>query len=267
MDKALAIGLAVSLGIGSMAVINVPRADDGRSEAGSIDGLIEDFEHPLFGGDLSDTPGGPNPSRDVAAWSAQQATGRPDTPDPGDIATAWASQTPDGQNEWLELTYRQAVRPVAVVVFETYSPGALSQIEFFDDDGQTMTVWGDDPHPVPAAKRVLVAPVVSGFATDRIRLHLLSPQVPGWNEIDAVGLLDESGRMHWAVRATASSSWADSQPDPMTAPPEVELIRQRLELWEAELEQTRREFASRLDELQSEYQDLRRECERLTDAP
>ena len=34
--------------------------------------------------------------------------------------------------------------------------------------------------------------------------HIDSPSVPGWNEIDAVGLHDKNKKMHWAVAAEAS---------------------------------------------------------------
>ena len=32
--------------------------------------------------------------------------------------------------------------------------------------------------------------------------------MPGWNEIDAVGVLDEAGKMHWPISASASSNYA-----------------------------------------------------------
>ncbi len=64
--------------------------------------------------------------RDVASPAGQkspyhpnQAAGPPDTPGPGDQATAWASGTPDGQAEWLELEYAEAVVPSALKVYET----------------------------------------------------------------------------------------------------------------------------------------------------
>jgi hypothetical protein len=38
-----------------------------------------------------------------------------------DLVTAWDSATPDGQDEWLLLV------PTAVLVHETYNPGALER--------------------------------------------------------------------------------------------------------------------------------------------
>jgi len=40
-----------------------------------------------------------------------------------------------------------------------------------------------------------------------VKLALASAAVPGWNEIDAVGILDSQGKVHWAKAATGSSSY------------------------------------------------------------
>lgn len=63
---------------------------------------------------------------DRANWSAAQVIGEPDTPAYGDIGSAWASSTQAGQTEWLLLTYKEPVVPVAVVIHETYNPEAVS---------------------------------------------------------------------------------------------------------------------------------------------
>ena len=53
------------------------------------------------------------------AWGTEQACGPPDTVGFGDRQTAWASATADGEDEWLELTFAHAVKPVAIHVVET----------------------------------------------------------------------------------------------------------------------------------------------------
>ena len=42
-------------------------------------------------------------------------------------------------------------------------------------------------------------------------MYFKSPDVGGWNEIDAVGLLDIQGQTHWATAAKASSTFADNR--------------------------------------------------------
>jgi hypothetical protein len=158
------------------------------------------------------------------AWGPEQATGAPDTwPKSGDIGTAWASKTPDGQREWLELKYDSPIRPIAVLVYETYNPGALDRVTCYDAAGSEVELWaGADPTPVGKDRGISVIPVQPVAEFSRIRLYLDSPKVAGWNEIDAVGLLDESGQVHWATSATASSTYAE-----MSDRPAVDILRLR----------------------------------------
>jgi len=144
-------------------------------------------------------------------WGPEQATGAPNTwPNAGDLGTAWASQTPDGQREWLELTYDAPIRPAAVLIYETYNPGAVDRITGYDAAGKEIELWsGADPTPAGSEKGISVIPLHPAFDLKRIRVYLDSPRVAGWNEIDAVGLLDAAGTTHWAASATASSSYAD----------------------------------------------------------
>ncbi|HEY2584517.1 MAG TPA: hypothetical protein VGI81_01985 [Tepidisphaeraceae bacterium] len=154
------------------------------------------------------SPGNPRAPR---PWGPEQATGAPDTwPNAGDLTTAWASATPDGQREWLELTYDAPIRPAAVLIYETYNPGAVDRITGYDPNGREAELWsGADPTPPGKDKGISVIPLHPDFDVSRIRVYLDSPRVPGWNEIDAVGLVDTTGKTHWATAATASSTYAD----------------------------------------------------------
>src|SRR5688572_24719696 len=80
-------------------------------------------------------------------WGPEQATGAPNTAVAGDHETAWASATPDGQDEWLLLDYGDPVKQVnAVLVHETYNPGAVNRITAVDDGGRETELWkGVDP--------------------------------------------------------------------------------------------------------------------------
>lgn len=147
------------------------------------------------------------------SWGSEQATGAPDTKGAGDMVTAWASGTQDGQPEWLELTYEVAIKPVEVHVVETYNPGALFQVTALTPSGMEAVLWkGADPTrpDVAEGRGTSVVKVRAAVKTNRIRIHLASDKVPGWNEIDAVGIKDETGKIHWAKSATASSEYAGS---------------------------------------------------------
>lgn len=143
------------------------------------------------------------------AWHPMQATGPPDTPVWGDIYSAWASLNPDDQEEWLQLEYEMPIEAVAITIYETYAPGALSRVEGITEDDRKIEIWrGIDPTPPTSSIGVSRIAVNPPAPLKSVRLHLASPQIPNWNEIDAVGLVDADGREHWAVRATASTTYA-----------------------------------------------------------
>jgi hypothetical protein len=149
--------------------------------------------------------------RDKRGWGPEQATGPPDTPGAGDLVTAWASLTPDGQDEWLMLEYDRPAVPAAVLVHETYNPGAVRRVTVFRLDGEEVEAWkGADPTPVGAARGVSEILVRVPFKTNRVKIYLDSKGVPGWNEIDAVGLRDTADQVQWASAAAASSTFADA---------------------------------------------------------
>ncbi len=145
------------------------------------------------------------------SWGPEQATGKPDTPGAGDIETAWASATEDGQDEWLELEYAEAVEPEQIIIHETFNPGAVYMVTAYTRTGMEALLWhGEDPTRTGLPRGVSEINVTNSVKTNRIRVHLKSSEVPGWNEIDAVGIKDTAGDVHWAVKAKASSTYAEN---------------------------------------------------------
>ncbi len=152
-----------------------------------------------------------NPFKERPDWGADQATGPPDTPRAGDLRTAWASLTADGQQEWLVLEYLETVKPAEIQVYESHNPGAISKITVFDPGGKEVEIEKPSPKGKAIDGGVVVSkfPVKVDFPVRRVKLYLDSPEIKGWNEIDAVGLVDAQGRTHWAAKAEASSTFAD----------------------------------------------------------
>ncbi|MEO1970405.1 MAG: hypothetical protein ABGX07_02560 [Pirellulaceae bacterium] len=142
-------------------------------------------------------------------WGTKQATGPPNTAAAGDFQTAWASLSPDGQDEWLELTYQDTVLPKKVEIHETFNPGAVYKITVFDGKEEAVAWEGKDPTPANRQKAVSTIDLTTEVKTNRIRIYLKSKAIAGWNEIDAVGLVDAGGKRQWAEGATASSTFAD----------------------------------------------------------
>jgi len=146
------------------------------------------------------------------SWSPEQAIGPPNTTTAGDKPTAWATATQDAPGEWLELTYAKRIKPKIIEIHESYNPGAVVKVTAFDAAGKEHAIWqGADPTPVTAKSGISKLPVALKFKTDRIRIYLASEKVPGWNEIDAVGVGYSWGRMLWAEKASASSSYGSGR--------------------------------------------------------
>jgi hypothetical protein len=219
----LAVGLAATVLVawGAAATARVP----GRTlqSMSRIDGSVR------WGISIEQMPAGvriDSQREGSLAWSPQQATGQPDMPSPGDKQTAWASLGPDDRDEWLELTYAAPVITSAIHVHETDSPGAVSKVTSVDGAGKETIIWqGVDPTPIGQPGGVSVLRLREPARVGRIRIYLDSRRVAGWNEIDAVGLQDAQGKLHWARYASASSTYAKwgrgtaSQPNPQAILP------------------------------------------------
>jgi len=164
---------------------------------------LEEFV-PLRGGRVA---GGEPRKR---SWGPEQATGAPDAPNAsGDSSSAWASLSADDQAEWLVCEYAKPINVVAIHVHENDCSGALVKVTAFGADGKEVVAWeGVDPTPRDKGHGVSTLKVGLGFDVQKIKLHLDSVAVPGWNEIDAVGLEDEKGEKHWATKVEASTTYA-----------------------------------------------------------
>ena len=163
-------------------------------------------------------PQAPQPPAPRRNWGPEQAAGAPDTPRAGDIVTAWASRTPDGQAEWLRLTYETPIEVLEVHVYETFNPGAVNRVTAGGEGLEEVVLWeGTDPTPPGSGMGVSRLPVAHPLRVKHVTVHLDSQKVKGWNEIDAVGLLDPAGRLHFALSAEASSTYAESWPTGVAA--------------------------------------------------
>lgn len=122
------------------------------------------------------------------SWSAQQALGEPDTFECGDFTTAWASDSPNGP-ETLTLRFEEPVVPTQINIYESYNPGAITQVIVIQPDGVETVVFNSTPNVVEACPRVLTIDVVGVTgAVDQVRIDLDETEHPSWNEIDAVQL-------------------------------------------------------------------------------
>jgi len=191
-----------------------------------------------------------------ASWGPEQAAGEPNSPNAGDAVTAWASASVDGQPEWLVCQYAEAQKPESIVVHETFNPGAVNKITAFDAAGVEHLAWeGEDPTPRGQPRGVSVFPVKLDFATKKIKVYIDSPAVPGWNEIDAVGLRDAEGKTAWAQTVEASSTYA-SLTGGATSEPFIPVSMQSLQKLEADVQELKTSV-NELKQLREEIRELK----------
>ncbi|PQO27977.1 hypothetical protein C5Y96_16500 [Blastopirellula marina] len=140
------------------------------------------------------------------SWGVEQLYGEPNTKNFGDYGTAWASATPDGQDEWVIAQFENAVTPSELRIHETYNPGAVNKVSIFTPLGNELVVWkGVDPTPQGSGGGVSKIPLATIWQTKKVKIYLDSKNVRGWNEIDAIGLVDQGGEVQWTRHAEASS--------------------------------------------------------------
>ena len=189
--------------------------------------------------------------RDPRPWGPEHATGEPDVVNLGtDDGNAWASKTEDGEDEWLLLEYDEPIVPTAITIHETFNPGAVNRVTVFKLDGSEVEVFkGADPTAIGSGSGVSEIECKVDFKTTRVKIYIDSKNVPGWNEIDAVGIKDKDKNVHWAKHAAASSTYA------MPYPPEdaTASYEERIEKLQAEIRKLKKTIEAQkktIEELQ-----------------
>ncbi len=151
-------------------------------------------------------------------YSARQATGRPDVPTYSDNKRAWTPSTAERQEEWLELTFANPVYATEVRVRQTLNPGSIVKVAAADSSGTWHRLWeGEDPNRY--AKDRIAWLVIrfppTAFPVQRIKIHLYTPVVKGWKQIDAVQLV---GTAEPGAASPATSLSHPSDPSTVQAP-------------------------------------------------
>ncbi|WP_254506580.1 hypothetical protein [Anatilimnocola floriformis] len=84
------------------------------------------------------------------AWGAVEILGKPDDAS-GLMGKSWCPQTASAA-DWIEVTYDQAVAATSIDIYETYSPGYVTEVLVTDGNGTVTSIWkGTDPLKPPPA--------------------------------------------------------------------------------------------------------------------
>lgn len=158
---------------GSMAERSAPPRPRPIAWASSVEGFSSQYDDP--------------------SWAATQVLGPPDVfPRHGDLPQAWASRGPDDPAEWIAVGFARASPIAAVVVHETFNPGAIDRVALTSEDGTIFEVPVDpadvETSPAGSVRRRFELPCTP-YRVRTVRLDLDSVRVSGWNEIDAIGII------------------------------------------------------------------------------
>ena len=168
----------------------------------------------------------------ITDWDAKQMIGLPNAPLAGDQVTAWAPATTNGQRAWAEVQFAAAINPAEIHIHECCAPGSVYQVSAFINGVETLIWKGEDPTPPNAGRGVSKIPVETKSKFKKIRIYLNCPAVDGWNEIDAVALVQRKKdndqaepKMLWAVDAAASCTYSQEKQIPFVDPFQTEQDR------------------------------------------
>lgn len=131
---------------------------------------------------------------DAVDYGAIQALGKPDVyPDHADDDLAWASLNEDSEREHIELEYDAPIQVQTVAIYETYNPGAIDMVSLRNLVTQEWEeVWIGTPSTAAKESRIFfVTFPKTSYLVDGVRIDLASSVVSGWNEIDAVAIVDD----------------------------------------------------------------------------
>lgn len=136
-------------------------------EAAPIETSFEEYEEPVIEeGDLSqesaasiDVVEEPQILRQWASfalasteysatdWSAMQATGAPDVDNCGSNPKAWSPAYIDTE-EYIEVFFDTPVIPTELVIYQSYNPSQVVEIQLVDNDGEAWMLWYGEPEIV-----------------------------------------------------------------------------------------------------------------------
>jgi hypothetical protein len=155
MHMRLSRGLVFLIAALAVSCSSSTDSDDGLAQWATS--AVASSEYPDYG------PGRATGAPDVTASEISACT---------DVTKVWASSATNTE-EWLELTYAQAVRPTRIRIHEFWSLGQITRVEVKHADGTYHTVYSAQPSQ----------------ATKVVRISVDQRARDDWQEIDAVQLI------------------------------------------------------------------------------
>ncbi len=126
-------------------------------------------------------------------FSAEQALGKPNVTK-GGVANpnAWMPSRPD-RVEYIKVRFEKPFRIKQIAIAETFHPGAIYQVFIYDRAGNEFLVNTFEPGPVDLDSRMqYIFTDLTEFDVAAVKIVMHCKAVPGFNQIDAIGISDSS---------------------------------------------------------------------------
>jgi OOP family OmpA-OmpF porin len=128
--------------------------------------------------------------------AAKQVLGRPSKlPAEGDSPGAWVGRSDNeffgGREERIKVGYKKPMQIQQVAIGENFNPGAIEKVILYDLKDAPHVVFHGEPSPIKARSRMWnVTFLRTDYKVKAVELVVQTGKVPGYNEIDAIGIAD-----------------------------------------------------------------------------
>jgi hypothetical protein len=193
-------------------------------------------------GELSATPIQKRP------WGPEQATGEPDSKGVSP-ESAWVAASRD-RSEWLLVEFDTPLQITEVILHDASACPVSYKLSGFTTAGTVGSKMdGLKSSGVPSVIRTAFAPP---WKLQRLKIEIENGN-QGWKGIDAVGVVDVAGVIHWA-RSAHASSWRGQEPavgpetymPPFISPePEIAALQAEIAALKAEIERLKKQLTEK----------------------
>lgn len=128
-------------------------------------------------------------------YRASQILGPPQKlPQTGDSPCAWSPAEADGKSEeWIKVGFSKPLHPKQILIGENHNPGAISRVYAYDNTGKEYLIAQEDQldSAVEKGRLLSIRPRLDpGILINAVKIVMNPAKVPGYNQIDAIGLTE-----------------------------------------------------------------------------
>jgi outer membrane protein OmpA-like peptidoglycan-associated protein len=128
------------------------------------------------------------------AFRAKQILGEPSKlPDLGNSPCAWSPAQANGNNEeWIKVGFEKPTPVKQVAVAENFNAGAIARVYAYSPEGKEHLIYDVSTAPFAGKGRMLNIFTKDEIIANAVKIVLQPSKVPGFNQIDAIGISDSS---------------------------------------------------------------------------